>query len=86
LIKHRFLGLAGCAALCDKHLTAKESIMELIGQTFKTTIYESVIGKVIIENEILLDGSVSATMWVVYPDGFGDEVFSIGDAYKMLEL
>jgi hypothetical protein len=58
----------------------------LIGQTFKTTIYESVIGKVVVENEILLDGSISTTLWVVYPDGVGDEVFTIDEACEKLEL
>jgi hypothetical protein len=58
----------------------------LIGQTFKTTIYESVVGKVEIENEILSDGSVSTTMWVVYPDGFGDEVFTLQEACEKLEI
>lgn len=58
----------------------------LIGQTFKTTIYESVFGKVEVENEILLDGSVSTTMRVIYPEGLHDEVFSIADAYEKLEL
>lgn len=59
---------------------------DLIGQTFKTTIYESVIGKIEIENEILIDGSVSTTIWVIYPDGFGDEVFTVGEACDKLEL
>jgi hypothetical protein len=59
---------------------------DLIGQTFKTTIYESVIGKIEIENEILIDGSVSTTIWVTYPDGVGDEVSTVGEACDKLEL
>lgn len=58
----------------------------LIGQTFKTTLYESVIGKVVVENEILLDGSISTTLWVIYPDGVGDEIFTVDEAYEKLEL
>lgn len=59
---------------------------DLIGQYFKTMIYESAIGKIEIENEILADGSFSTTMWVIYPDGFGEEVFTIGEACEKLEL
>ena len=59
---------------------------DLIGQTFKTTLYESVIGKIEIHNEILTDGSVSTTVWVIYPDGVGSEVFSVGEACENLEL
>lgn len=59
---------------------------ELMGQTFKTTVYASVVGKIEIENEILIDGSVSTTLWVIYPDGFADEVFTVQDAYAKLEL
>ena len=58
----------------------------LIGQTFKTTIYESVIGKVEIENEILSDGSIATAMWVIYPDGFADEVFTLQEACEKLEI
>ena len=58
----------------------------LIGTTFKTTVYESVVGKILIENEILIDGSVSTRMLVVYPDGVGQEVFSIAEACEMLEI
>ena len=59
---------------------------DLMGQTFKTTVYESVVGKIEIENEILIDGSVSTTLWVIYPDGFADEVFTIEEACEKLEL
>lgn len=62
------------------------NMMDLIGQTFKTTICESIIGKVVAENEILSDGSISTTLWVVYPDGFGDEVFTLQEACEKLEL
>lgn len=58
----------------------------LIGKTFKTTIYESVIGKIEIENEILLNGIISTILWVIYPDGVGEEVFSIAQACEKLEL
>jgi hypothetical protein len=59
---------------------------DLNGQTFTTTIYESVIGKIVIENEILIDGSVFTTLWVVFPDGFSDEVFTVQEACEKLEL
>jgi hypothetical protein len=58
----------------------------LIGQSFKTVIYASVVGKIEIKNEILLDGSISTTLWVIYPDGVGDEVFTIEEATEKLEL
>lgn len=59
---------------------------DLKGQTFKTMIFESVIGKIEIETEVLIDGSISTTMWVIYPDGFADEVFSVDEACEKLEL
>jgi leucyl aminopeptidase (aminopeptidase T) len=59
---------------------------DLNGQTFTTTIYESVIGKIVIENEILIDGSVFTTIWVQFPDGFSDEVFTVQEACEKLEL
>lgn len=59
---------------------------DLTGHTFKTAIYESVVGKIEIENEILIDGSVSTTLWVIYPDGFADEVFTFQEGYEKLEL
>jgi hypothetical protein len=58
----------------------------LIGQTFKTTIYDSVVGKIEIEADILIDGSVSTTLWVVYPDGLHDEIFTLGEGLEKLEL
>ena len=58
----------------------------LIGQAFRITLYESVIGKVVVENEILLDGSISTTLWVIYPDGVGDEIFTVDEACEKLEL
>jgi hypothetical protein len=59
---------------------------DLIGQTFKITLYESVVGKIEIEADILIDGSISTTMWVIYPDGFGDEIFTLGEGLEKLEL
>jgi hypothetical protein len=58
----------------------------LIGQTFKTIIYDSVVGSIEVESEILLDGSISTTLWVVYPDGLHDEIFTIGEGLEKLEL
>lgn len=59
---------------------------ELAGQTFTVTIYESVVGKIQIENLILKDGSVYTTIWVVFPDGFADEVNTVKQAEEALEL
>jgi hypothetical protein len=61
-------------------------MIDLIGQTFKTVLYESVVGKVEVEYEILQDGSASTILWVIYPDGVGEEVFSIAEASEKLEL
>jgi hypothetical protein len=58
----------------------------LIGQTFKTIIYDSVVGSIEAEVEILIDGSISTTLWVVYPDGLADEIFTIGEGLEKLEL
>ena len=58
----------------------------MIGQTFKTALYESVVGKIEVEIEGLIDGSISTTLWVVYPDGYGEEIFTIGEGLEKLEL
>lgn len=58
----------------------------LIGESFKSTIYESVIGAIKLETEILEDGSFSTTLWVVYPDGMHDEVFTVAEAFEKLEV
>lgn len=63
-----------------------KTITNLYGNTFKTTVYESPVGKVEIENEFLVDGSISTTLWLIYPDGFGEEIFSLEDAKDKLEL
>jgi hypothetical protein len=59
---------------------------DLIGQSFKTVLYESVVGKIEAEIEILIDGSISTTLWVVYPDGVGEEIFTVGEGEEKLEL
>jgi hypothetical protein len=58
----------------------------LIGESFKSLLYESAIGKIEVETEILEDGSFSTTMHVVYPDGFGDEIFTVQEGFEKLEL
>lgn len=59
---------------------------KLIGETFSRTLYESPIGKVRVEIEILVDGSISTTMWLIYPDGMGEEITSVKEAEEKLEL
>jgi hypothetical protein len=59
---------------------------DLIGQTFKTTLYGSVVGKIETETEVLIDGSISTTMWVIYPDGFGEEIQTVLEGLQKLEL
>ncbi len=63
-----------------------EMQMDLTGLTFKTTIYESVVGQIIIENYILSDGTIDTSTWVRYPDGVSEEVFSVLEAVEKLEL
>jgi len=58
----------------------------MIGAVFRNTLYESVVGKIEFENEVLIDGSISTTLWVVYPDGFSDEIFTVGEGLEKLEL
>lgn len=60
--------------------------MELVGRVFKTTIYESVVGSIIIENEILGDGSIYSIMYVVYPDDLREQIFRVDDGFRLLEL
>ena len=58
---------------------------DLIGETYRRRIYESTVGRIEFEIEILIDGSFSTTMWVVYSDGFSEEVFTIQEAEEKLE-
>jgi hypothetical protein len=58
----------------------------LTGHSFKTAIYESVVGKIEVENEILADGSIATSMFVVYPDGLADEIFTVQEGFQKLEL
>lgn len=60
--------------------------MKLVGRVFKTTIYESVVGNIIIENEILGDGSIYSIMYVVYPDDLREQIFRVDDGFRLLEL
>lgn len=60
--------------------------MELVGRVFKTTIYESVVGNIVIENEILGDGSIYSIMYVVYPDDLREQIFRVDDGFRLLEL
>jgi hypothetical protein len=59
---------------------------DLTGHSFKTTIYKSVVGSIEVETEILADGSISTALWVVYPDGVGEEIFTLGEGLEKLEI
>jgi hypothetical protein len=58
----------------------------LLGTSYRTTIYDSVVGKIQLETEILVDGGFSITVWVIYPDGVGEEVHSVEEATEKLEI
>lgn len=58
----------------------------LIGTTYTTLLYESVVGKINIENEVLSDGYIATKLWVVYPDGLCEEIFTIDEGLEKLEL
>lgn len=60
--------------------------MGYVGHKYTTTVYDSVVGEITIENEILEDGSVATTLWVIYPDGFSDEIMTIQEGFEKLEL
>ena len=60
--------------------------MELIGQTFTTVVYSSVVGKIEIDNEVYSDGSISTSLWVIYPNNAHEEVSTVQEAYAKLEL
>lgn len=60
--------------------------MELVGQTFTTVIYSSVVGKIEIDNAVYSDGSISTILWVTYPNGIGEKVATVQEAYAKLEL
>jgi hypothetical protein len=60
--------------------------MDLSGHVFKTTLYESVVGSIVVETEVLGDGSIYTSMFVVYPDGLADEIFTVKEGFEMLEL
>jgi hypothetical protein len=59
---------------------------KLISQVFTTVIYESVVGSIVIENEILCDGSLSTSMFVKYPDGVSEEIFTVNEGCEKLEV
>lgn len=65
---------------------AQNHVNYLIGHTFTRTLYETVVGAIVVEIEILEDGSISTTMWVNYPDGFSDEIFTLQEGFEKLEL
>lgn len=60
--------------------------MDLTGQTFATAIYESVVGRIFVENEVMMDGTIRTSLWVQFPDGFSDEVQNLQEAEEKLEL
>lgn len=60
--------------------------MNLTGQTFTTIVYESVVGKILIENEILREGTLRTSLWVQYPDGFYEEIGNVHEGFEKLEL
>ena len=51
--------------------------MDLTGQTFATAIYESVVGRIFVENEVMMDGTIRTSLWVQFPDGFADEIGTV---------
>jgi len=57
----------------------------LIGQTFKTVLYSSVIGKIVLENTIEHVDTISTNLVVVFPDGVATDVASLTEACDLLE-
>jgi len=49
---HAFIVLVYLYESIYKQLSNRERIMELIGQTFTTVVYSSVVGKIEIDNEV----------------------------------
>jgi len=58
----------------------------LVGALFKTTLYESVVGNIEVQTKVQSDGSISTALWVVYPDGVGEEIFTINEGLEKLEI
>jgi hypothetical protein len=52
---------------------------------FSNTVYESVVGKIVLE-AWFENGQVVTTLWVVFPDGLGTEVENLQQAFDALEL
>ena len=63
-----------------------EMQMDLTGQTFATAIYESVVGRIFVENEVMMDGTIRTSLWVQFPDGFADEIGTVQEGFSKLEL
>ena len=60
--------------------------MDLTGKTAKATLYESVVGSIVVETEVLCDGSITTSMFVMYPDGVSEEIFNVKEGFELLEL
>lgn len=64
----------------------KPKLTDLIGQTFKTPIYESVVGGIVAESEILSNGTIYTEMFVVFPDGVHESIQTVQQGFEKLEL
>jgi hypothetical protein len=60
--------------------------MDLTGHSFRTAIFKSVVGNIEVENEVCKDGTIRTSLWVVFPDGFGDEIATVQEGFDKLEL
>ena len=58
---------------------------KIVEATYSNTVYESVIGKIVLETEFQ-NGHAVTTLWVIFPDGCGTEVENLQQAFEALEL
>ena len=62
--------------------------LDAIFGTHTVTVYESVIGKIEIRSDVngIGEFDIYTSVWVVYPDGMGEECVCLQEALEKLEL
>jgi hypothetical protein len=76
--------LANRVTACDKESSARETTMGLTGHSFRTAIFKSVVGNIEVEKEVCKDVTIRTSIWVVFPDGFGDEISTVQEGLDKL--
>jgi hypothetical protein len=66
-------------------LSASMFVKEFEGyKNVQQVFYDKDIGKIELHTEISSENGAFASIWVIYPDGVGEEVATLIEAYKKL--